>query len=83
MKKSDWAGIILIAGLVGLASYFIVDNVMPQPEKNLQKVSTVPAFTSSVTEPSKTIFTSDAINPTVITTIGNQSNQQPFSVGDN
>lgn len=83
MKRSDWAGIILIAGLVGLASFFTVSKVMPQPEDNLQKVPVVPKFTSSVTDPPQEVFNKDALNPTVRITIGNQSNQRPFNVGSN
>ena len=38
MKKSDWAAIILIVALVGVASYFIVGAIMPSPADNLQTV---------------------------------------------
>ena len=50
MKKSDWAAIILIVALVGLASYFIVGMVMPSPEENLQSVPVVTEITDTVAE---------------------------------
>lgn len=82
MKKSDWAAIILIVGLVGFASYFIVSSIMPSPKDNPQSVPIAPTISSDVQKPSGRIFNSQAINPTVRTTIGDQSNQQPFNLGE-
>ncbi len=82
MKKSDWAAIILIVALVGIASYFVVGAIMPSPSENPQSVPIATEITSDIVEPSKEIFNSDAINPTVRITIGNQSDERPFNLGD-
>ena len=82
MKKSDWAAIILIVALVGIASYFVVGAIMTSPSENPQSVPIATEITSDIVEPSKEIFNSDAINPTVRITIGNQSDERPFNLGD-
>lgn len=82
MKKSDWAAIILIVALVGIASYFVVGAIMPSPSENPQSVPIATEITSDIVEPSKEIFNADAINPTVRITIGNQSDERPFNLGD-
>lgn len=82
MKKSDWAAIILIVALVGVASYFIVGAIMPSPADNLQTVPIASEITDAVADPSTKVFNDQAINPTVKTTIGDQGGQQPFDVGD-
>ena len=82
MKKSDWAAIILIVALVGVASYFIVGAIMPSPADNLQTVPIASEVTDTVADPSAKVFNDQAINPTVKTTIGDQGGQQPFDVGD-
>lgn len=82
MKKSDWAAIILIVALVGVASYFIVGAIMPSPADNLQTVPIASEITDAVVDPSAKVFNDQAINPTVKTTIGDQGGQQPFDVGD-
>ena len=82
MKKTDWAAIILIVALVGVASFLIVGQVMPSPKDNLQSTPVVTNISETVAEPSSRIFTDDSINPTVRTTIGDQGGQQPFRLGD-
>ena len=82
MKKSDWAAIILIVALVGIASYFVVGALMPSPSEDPQSVPIATEITSDIVEPSKEIFNADAINPTVRITIGNQSDERPFNLGD-
>lgn len=82
MKKTDWAAIVLIVALVGVASYLIVGAVMPSPKDNPQSVPIATEITDTVDKPSKEIFSNDAINPTVRTTIGEQGGQQPFDIGE-
>lgn len=82
MKKSDWAAIILVVALVGVASYFIVGAIMPSPADNLQSVPIATEITETVADPNEEVFNDQAINPTVKTTIGEQGGQQPFDVGD-
>ncbi len=82
MKKSDWALIILIVAIVGVASYFIASALLPAPTKNPQTVPTAEPITAEITEPSDKIFNDNAINPTVRVTIGDQSVRPPFTLGE-
>ena len=56
MKKSDWAAIILIVALVGVASYFIVGAIMPSPADNLQSVPIATEITETVADPNEEVF---------------------------
>ena len=81
MKKSDWALVVLIVVIVGVASYFVVDAILPSPGANPDTVKTAEEISTSITEPDKSIFGEDAINPALKVTIGDQSGQQPFTPG--
>ena len=81
MKKSDWALILLIVTIVGIASYFVVDTLLPTPGANPETVETAEAISSSIVTPDATVFGEDAINPTVKITVGNQGGEQPFILG--
>lgn len=81
MKKADWALIILIVAVVGIAGYFAVNAIVPPPNKDLEKVETATQILPGIAPPSPTVFNEDAINPTVKVRIGDQGDQQPFSLG--
>lgn len=78
MRKSDWALVFLIVGMVGFASYFIVNAIMPVDSDNPVSVPTAAKINTAVDEPAETVFNDNAINPTVRSSIGDQSNKQPF-----
>ncbi len=82
MKKSDWALIVLIVVIAGVISYFVASAVLPAPNKDPQTVPTAAPITANVGTPSDDIFNTDAINPTVKVTIGDQSDQPPFTLGE-
>ena len=81
MKKTDWALVVLIVAVVGIAGYFVVNAIVPPPNKTLEKVETATRILPEITPPNKSIFNEDAINPTVKVRIGDQGDQQPFSLG--
>ena len=83
MKKTDWALIILIVALVGVASYFIVGALLPAPGENPEMVETASVITDKISEPNDKIFGEGAINPTVKVTLGNQGGEQPFTLRSN
>lgn len=71
MKKTDIAMIILIASISVLVSYFVANSIPAL--KNNKKETTVKTIDRYDTEPGKvdpTVFSDDAINPTVEITIG-------------
>jgi len=80
MKKNEIALIILIVSIVAVAAYFLVGLVLPTPGKERVEVSKAEAIAPTVVDPNPAIFNSDAINPTVKVKIGDQSNQQPFTI---
>lgn len=70
MKKSDIAMIILIASMSVIISYFIANAVIGDVKNEAVKVKTADPITADIQEPDKTIFNSNAINPTVEVIIG-------------
>ena len=70
MKKTDIATIITIALLSIGAAYLLAVTLIGQPSSTNVKVKTVEAISAEVTEPDKTVFNADAINPTVEVIIG-------------
>jgi hypothetical protein len=81
MKKNEIALIILIVSVAAVATYFTVAAFLPPAGKNPVEVEQAEVIESTVVKPSATVFNKDAINPTVKVSIGNQSNQQPFTIG--
>lgn len=73
MKKSDIAMIILIASISILVAYFIAKAVVGDVQNESVKVKTADPMTTEVTEPEKSVFNSDAINPTVEVIIGDKA----------
>jgi len=71
MKKSDIAMIILIASISVLIAYFVAKAVLGDVQNQSVKVKTADPITSQVVEPDKTVFNTNAINPTVEVIIGN------------
>lgn len=70
MKKSDIAMIILIASVSILVAYFAAKGILGDVQNQSVKVKTIEPITATVEEPDKTIFNTNAINPTVEVIIG-------------
>jgi len=62
--------IILIASISVLIAYFVAKAVLGDVQNESVKVKTTEPITSEVTEPDKTVFNTNAINPTVEVIIG-------------
>ena len=76
MKKTDIAMIILIAGVGILVAYFIAVNIpfLKIPEQGVE-VQTVDSIGAEISEPSKSVFNAEAINPTVEIVVGGSGAQ--------
>lgn len=76
MKKTDIAMIVLIAGVGILIAYFIAVNIpfLKIPEQGVE-VQTVDSIGSEISEPSKSVFNAEAINPTVEIVVGGNGAQ--------
>lgn len=80
MKKNEIALILVVVGVVVIATYAVFNSLFGQSALSPVKVDTTTAISSTVTEPDGAVFNKDAINPAVSVTIGEQSNQQPFTI---
>lgn len=76
MKKTDIAMIVLIAGVGILTAYFIAVNIpfLKIPEQGVE-VQTVDSIGAEISEPSKSVFNAEAINPTVEIVVGGSGAQ--------
>jgi hypothetical protein len=74
MKKTELALIVLIASISVLAAYFVTKAILGDEVTEPQTVKTIEVIKTSITPPSKDIFNTEAINPTVEVQItpGNQ-----------
>lgn len=79
MKKSDIAMIIFIASLSTLAAYFVANAFVGDIVNEPVQVKTIEAISSSVPDPNKDVFNSDAINPTVEVIIGSSNSSVEIS----
>lgn len=82
MKRNEIALILLIVGVVIIATYAIFNAVFGNAALSPERVQTTTALSASLSdiEPDPAIFNKNAINPAVSVTIGDQSNQQPFTI---
>lgn len=81
MKKNEIALLILVVSIVALATYLVVNALAGQSSAKAVTVERADRFSDSVVAPDERIFRDNAINPTVKVKIGDQSNQQPFTLG--
>lgn len=70
MKNSEIASIILIASISILVAYFTANSLFGSATDQTATVPVVERMTSDITPPDPTIFSPDAINPTVEIEIG-------------
>jgi flagellar basal body-associated protein FliL len=80
VKRNEIALILVIVGVVVIATYAIFNALFGQAALSPAKVKTTTEISSVVTDPDPSVFNKDAINPAVNVTIGDQSNQQPFTI---
>ncbi|HRJ06670.1 MAG TPA: hypothetical protein PK096_02080 [Candidatus Saccharibacteria bacterium] len=82
MKSTDIAMIILIASVSVAVAYGVVSAI---PGLKLSsdpvKVKTIERYTSTIDDPSSTVFSNSAINPTVDVEIGGTSAKTSGSTG--
>ena len=80
MKKNEIAILVLIVGVAGLASYFIVGSLVSGSKPKPITIDKAEPISSQVSQPDEALFKNpNAFNPTIKINIGNQSNQQPFN----
>ncbi len=65
MKKTDLAMIVFIASVSMLIAYFVGNSIFGNVTNKGQQVKTIEAISTTVQEPDKTVFNTNAINPAV------------------
>jgi hypothetical protein len=83
MKRTDWALIAFIVVIVGAISWFVASQILPAPNRDPQTVPTAKPISTSIVQPSDTVFIKGGINPTVPVTIGPGGDNTPFNLGQN
>jgi mannitol-specific phosphotransferase system IIBC component len=71
MKRTDIAMIVLIAAASAGIAYFVAHGLFGTMSSQGVKVKTIDPITSIVQAPDKTIFNTNAINPSVEVNINN------------
>ena len=70
MKQSDLFSIIIIATIGTLASFFIVNSFLGDPNLKSENIKTVDAITAELVKPDSELFNPASINPTVEVFVG-------------
>lgn len=78
MKKSDIALLAVIVAVSLVVAYLVGQAVLGQVKQKSVQVEATDKISSTIVEPSPSIFYRDAINPAVPINIGGVNNQQPF-----
>lgn len=81
MKSKDWALIAVIVIVVGVASFFVVNALLPPPNQNLQTIPTATMINDTAGKVPTSVFNSSAISPAFPASIGNTNNSSPFTTG--
>jgi hypothetical protein len=79
MKKNEIAILLIVVSVVIMVTYSLVNSLFAQASLKPVDVEKAESFSTTIAERDPTVFNKDALNPAVTITIGNQSNQQPFS----
>ena len=80
MKRNEVALILVVVGVVVIATYAVFNALFGQAALSPVKVQAATEISSTVIGPDPSVFNQDAINPAVNVKIGDQSNQQPFTI---
>lgn len=70
MKRSDVMTIVLVAGIGVIASYFILDIFLGDPDEFSVEYKYIDEISAAVDSPNENVFNPDAINPTVEVYVG-------------
>lgn len=79
MKQKDIAVIIAVVFFSIIISYFVATKFISTPADRQQQVEVAPVIDTKFTQPSSAYFNPQAVDPTQLIQIGNNSNQSPFS----
>ncbi|MBI3624273.1 hypothetical protein HY218_01425 [Candidatus Saccharibacteria bacterium] len=78
MKQKDIALIAIVVFISAIASTIISNILITSPKNRKAQVEVVESLSSQFKEPDKIYFNKDAVDPTKLIEIGNNSNPAPF-----
>lgn len=78
MKKKDIVTIVLIGVFAGIISLFTTQALFVSNKDKRISVEVVDPISAQFNEPDKRIFTQNAVNPTQLIRISENSNTTPF-----
>ncbi len=78
MKQKDIALLIIVVFVAGVGSFFL-SGLLFKTNNLSEKVETVEPISAEFQEPDERVFNANAINPTQLIRIGDDSNKQPFN----
>lgn len=78
MKQKDIALIVVIGFFSAIFSLVISNVFLATPDNLTTTVEKVPVISAEFSEPDDRYFNAEALNPTRIITIGENTNQDPF-----
>jgi len=78
MKKNEIALLILVASISAFATYFTANLLLGGRTSEPVIVESAVPISAELQPPSKDIFNTNAINPTVPITIGGDTDNSPF-----
>jgi hypothetical protein len=79
MKQKDITLIVVIAVISAVVSFVASNKLFVTPSNRAQQVEVVDSIDSSFNTPSKKYFNNSSIDPTQNSTIGGDTNQNPFN----
>lgn len=83
MKKSDIVTVSFIAIIGFFVSFFLVQALVGDPDKETVEVKTIEVVSNEVAEPSSDTFNSQALNPTVEVFVGDNTKSEQNSNTEN
>lgn len=78
MKQQDIAILIVALAVGGIVSFFISQSIFLSSSSKRQSAQKVEQINPEFTRPDNSVFNGQAINPTKLIEIGDQSNSTPF-----
>lgn len=79
MKRKDLGLILVIVFISAIISLVVSRTVFGSPASRNLEAEEVQAITTNFTEPDRRYYNKDAFDPTRVITIGDNSNNAPFS----
>ena len=70
MKKSDFFSIVLVAAVGMIATFFLGQWILGNPDEQVVTYKTVEPISAELVDPDAELFNADAVNPTVEVYVG-------------